>query len=73
MSFLFEIVLPKVATAIGSLLHEVLPPSREEMEQRYLNEANDLYDLEYRMRELDRMAANGSLSAARSSGDHLVH
>ncbi|MAY63298.1 MAG: DUF3563 domain-containing protein [Rhizobiales bacterium] len=37
-------------------------PSQHELEMRYLSEARDLYDLEYRSRQID----NGHFRARRS-------
>jgi hypothetical protein len=50
MSSLIAIAINGVAAAIDW----IMPPSRELLEERYLNEATDLYDLEYRIREIDR-------------------
>ncbi len=69
MSNSTEGLWPRVTHAIAAILHEVLPASRQELEERYLNEAKDLYDLEYRIRELDR----GMTMHPRFAGDHAVH
>ena len=41
-----------------------MPPSREVLEERYLNEAEDIYDLEYRIRQIDRGGWLNSSTAA---------
>jgi hypothetical protein len=41
-------------SGVAAVVNWILPPSRELLEERYLNEATDLYDLEYRIREIDR-------------------
>jgi len=50
MSSLIALAISGVSAAINA----ILPPSRALLEERYLNEAKDLYDLEYRIREIDR-------------------
>jgi hypothetical protein len=42
-----------VGNRLRRLRRELLP-TREELDRQYLDEAQDLYDLEQRMRELDR-------------------
>ncbi len=56
-------ILALVMTAVGAFVKFIVPPSREMLEERYLNDAKDLYDLEYRIREIDR----GNFSSSRLS------
>ena len=60
---------PRVTHAISSALSDLLPPSRRELEENYLNEAKDIYELEYRMRELDR----GTPRLTQFAGHYIVH
>ena len=69
MTRTFESIWPRFTHALAALAHEILPPSRQEIEERYLNEAKDLYDLEYRIRELDR----GMTMRPRFAGDHAAN
>jgi hypothetical protein len=55
-----------VISAVGAIVDRIMPPSRELLEERYLNEAEDLYDLEYRIRQIDRGNWMGPRSAATS-------
>ncbi len=47
-------IIALAISGIAAVINYILPPSRELLEERYLNEAKDLYDLEYRIREIDR-------------------
>ena len=62
-------ILPRMTHAVVAALTNMLPPSRQELEERYLNNAKDIYDLEYRMRELDRHHP----SLPPSSNDSWMH
>jgi hypothetical protein len=50
-------VIALAINGVAAFINWILPPSRELLEEKYLNEANDLYDLEYRIREIDRSGA----------------
>ncbi len=60
MSSLIALAISGVAAVVDF----IMPPSRELLEERYLNEAEDLYDLEYRIRQIDRGNWFTSRSAA---------
>jgi hypothetical protein len=47
-------IIALAINGVAAVVNYILPPSRELLEERYLNEAKDLYDLEYRIREIDR-------------------
>jgi hypothetical protein len=47
-------IIALAISAVAAAINYIMPPSRELLEERYLNEAKDLYDLEYRIREIDR-------------------
>jgi len=49
-------IIALAISAVAAAINYIMPPSRELLEERYLNEAKDLYDLEYRIREIDRGA-----------------
>ena len=70
MSEAIQALWPRVTNVLGAVFGEMLPPSRQEVEERYLNEAHDLYDLEYRSRQVDRGIFG---SSSRYAGDHRLN
>jgi hypothetical protein len=50
-------VIAIAINGVAAFINWILPPSRELLEEQYLNDARDLYDLEYRIREIDRGGA----------------
>lgn len=59
-------IIALAINGVAALVNYILPPSRELLEERYLNEAKDLYDLEYRIREIDRGSWLAQRTAATS-------
>lgn len=70
MSEAIQAIWPRVTNVIGAVFGEMFPPSRQELEERYLNDARDIYDLEYRSRQVDRGIF---ASTNRFAGDHRLN